>query len=216
MMDYWIVIYRTIFFYVLIVILYRIMGKREVGELSVIDLIVSISMAQLAAISIETLNEPFYVALIPILFLFVIQMLVAFFSLKYDKFRTFFDGRPTVIIERGKIKFKSMVKERYNLEDLLTQLREKGIRSIDEVEYAILESNGTLSVFKYNILKLPSHYPMPLILDGKVQKETLKVIGKTQNWLDKVLKEQQVVLDNVFYAFYKGKKLYIINREKLN
>jgi uncharacterized membrane protein YcaP (DUF421 family) len=57
---------------------------------------------------------------------------------------------------------------------------------------------------------------MPLILDGKVQKETLKVIGKTQNWLDKVLKEQQVVLDNVFYAFYKGKKLYIINREKLN
>jgi len=210
-----VVTFRTFFFYILIAILYRIMGKREVGELGIIDLIVSISIAQLAAISIENHREPFYLALIPILILFSIQALFAIFSLKNEKFRRFFDGEPTVIIKNGKINFKAMVKERYNLEDLLTQLREKEIKSIDEVEHAILETNGLLSVFKYGMFKQKSYFPMPLILDGKLQIETLRSIRRNKSWLYELLNNKNLKIEDIFYAFYKNKKVYILKKDKL-
>ncbi len=214
-MEYIIVTYRTFIFYILIAVLYRIMGKREIGELGIIDFIVSISVAQLAAISIENHRESFFLTLIPILILFGIQILFAFFCLKSEKFRKLFDGQPTVIIKSGKINFKAMVKERYNLEDLLTQLREKEIKSIDEVENAILETNGTLSVFKYDMLKMPSYFPMPLILDGILQNDTLKNIRRNKSWLYKILEKKQLQVEDIFYAFYKKNKIYILKKDKL-
>lgn len=210
------VIFRTFVFYFLIALLYRIMGKREVGQLGVIDLIVSISIAQLAAISIENFKDPIIYSIIPVVIFFGFEVLFAYLSLKNTKFRTIFEGNPTTIIKHGKINFKNMIKERYNLEDLLTQLREKEVKSIDEVEYAILETNGKLSVFKYNMLKLPTDVPLPLVLDGKLQKETLKMIRKSENWFNNMINEKNVSLDNIFYAFYKSKKIYIIRRSKLS
>ena len=115
------------------------------------------------------------------------------------------------MINRGQINFKEMVRQRYNMEDLLTQLREKHIRSIEEVDYAILETSGTLSVFKKDS-KMFGEYPLPLILDGIVDKDTLKQIGKDDSWLDKVLIDEQVNLNDIFYGFYRNKKLYVIRR----
>jgi uncharacterized membrane protein YcaP (DUF421 family) len=209
------VIFRTFVFYFLIAALYRIMGKREVGQLGVIDLIVSISIAQLAAISIENFKEPLLYSVIPVLIFFGFEVLFAYLSLKNTKFRTVFEGNPTVIIKHGKINFKQMVKERYNLEDLLTQLRDKEVKSIDDVEYAILETNGHLSVFKYNALKLPSDVPLPLILDGALQKDTLKLIKKSVNWVNEVVNQKNLTVEDIFYAFYKNKKVYIIRRDRL-
>ena len=213
-MDYWIVTYRTILFYIIITILYRFMGKREVGQLGIVDLIVSILIAELAAISIDNREESIFLSIIPIVILVIIQIGMAYISMKTSKIRDVFDGTPSVIINRGKINFKEMVRQRYNLDDLLTQLRSKQIRSIEEVDYAILESSGTLSVFKKRDNKF-GDYPLPLILDGEIQKDTLDEVKKTENWVKKTLSSQNINLDNVFYAFYKDRNLFIIRKDEL-
>ena len=157
-MKYFIVLGRTLFFYVLITAVYRFMGKREIGELSIMDLIVSIFIAELAAISIDNYKESIFLSIIPMFVLVIIQIAVAKISLKSAKTRSVIDGEPSVIINRGKVNFKEMLKQRYNLDDLLTQLRAQSIKSIEEVDYAILETSGRLSVFKKdedkNILSL--------------------------------------------------------------
>lgn len=209
-MDVLIVLFRTLLFYVIITVVYRFMGKREVGELSIMDLIVSILIAELAAISIDKYKSNLLITIIPICVLVLVQIVIAKISLKSPNVREKIEGVPSVIINRGKINFKEMLKQRYNLDDLLTQLREKGIRSIDEVDYAILETSGKLSVFEKGNNK---NFPLPVILDGEIDYETLAQIKKDEQWLDKVLKERSLNLDNVFYAFYKDKNLFIIEKE---
>lgn len=209
-MDVLIVLFRTLLFYVIITVVYRFMGKREVGELSIMDLIVSILIAELAAISIDKYKSNLLITIIPICVLVLVQIVIAKISLKNPNVREKIEGVPSVIVNRGKINFKEMLKQRYNLDDLLTQLREKGIRSIDEVDYAILETSGKLSVFEKGNNK---NFPLPVILDGEIDYETLAQIKKDEQWLDKVLKERNLVLDNVFYAFYKDKNLFIIEKE---
>ena len=102
-----------------------------------------------------------------------------------------------------------MIKQRYNLEDLLTQLRAKEVKSIEEVEYAILETSGKLSVFTKDANN-SGPYPLPLILDGKIQEMTLKRIRRKEKWLYELLETKKVKLDDVFYAFYKDNQLFII------
>ncbi len=213
-MDYLIVLERTILFYIIITVLYRFMGKREVGQLGIVDLIVSILIAELAAISIDNRTESIFLSIIPIVVLVLIQMGMAYYSLKNQKVRDAFDGTPSVMINRGKINFKEMVRQRYNIDDLLTQLREQHIKSIEEVDYAILETSGKLSVFK----KKDNHfgdYPLPLILDGKIQEDTLKQIQKTEKWLQRTLTEEKVNIEDIFYAFYQEKNIFIIKKEDL-
>lgn len=206
-------IFRTVFFYFLIVFAYRIMGKREVAQLGIIDLIVSILMAELIAISIENINDPIYLTIIPIIMLVALEVLLAFISLKSKTFRNVMGGKPSLIINHGKLNYKEMIKQRYTLDDLLLSLRQQSIKSLEDVEYAILEQNGKLSIFKYNFLKFDSAYPMPLVLDGCIQNETLKKIGKSESWLKKILTQYKIKEDNVFYAFYKNNKIYIIDKK---
>jgi uncharacterized membrane protein YcaP (DUF421 family) len=186
------------------------MGKKEIGELSVIDLIVTILIAELAAISIENVESSIFVSIVPIVVLVIIQILLSYISLKSEKIRNFIDGKPSVIIKGGKINFSLMTKIRYSLDDLLSQLRDKGIKSLENVEYAILENSGTLSVFEKD-----KEYPMPVILDGEIDEEVLKEIKKTKKWILDILKKRNLELSDVFYAFYKKDKFYIIKRSEL-
>lgn len=204
---------RTILFYFVIFIIYRIMGKREVGQLGIIDLIVSILIAELAVISIEDYKISLWYSLIPIITLTILQLSLAFLTLKVPKVRAFLDGNPSIIIKYGKLNYKEMVKQKYNIEDLLVQIREKGYRSIEEIEYAILENNGTLSVFPKDKEKTP--YPIPIILDGTIIKETLKDINKSEKWLNNLIREKSLILENIFYAFYKDKNLFVIKNSDL-
>ena len=213
-MDYLIVLERTILFYIIITVLYRFMGKREVGQLGIVDLIVSILIAELAAISIDNRTESIFLSIIPIVVLVLIQMGMAYYSKKKKKVRDAFDGTPSVMINRGKINFKEMVRQRYNIDDLLTQLREQHIKSIEEVDYAILETSGKLSVFKKKDNRF-GDYPLPLILDGKIQEDTLKQIQKTEKWLQRTLTEEKVNIEDIFYAFYQEKNIFIIKKEDL-
>ena len=185
------------------------MGKREIGELGVNDLLVSVLFAEFATLAIEKYNDPLLVTLIPVLIIVFLQIMISFLSMKNPKIRTLVDSNPSMIINKGKINFKEMEKQRYNLEDMLTQVRDKGIRSLDEIEYAILESNGNLSIFTYDDKKT---YPLPLVLDGEIIYESLSDIDKNKDWLMKVLKQEKTDLKNVFYAFYKDDKCYIIKK----
>ena len=205
------VFYRTILFYILVIFAYKLMGKREVGELSVFDFIISMLISQLIAVSIENYKDSVWLVIIPLITLVVFQILLAQISLKNDKFRTFLDGKQSVIISKGKLNFNEMIKQRYNLDDLLLQLREKQIRSIEEVDYAILENNGKLSVFIKQD-KDKNVFPLPIILDGVVQEDNLSYINKTKKWVNDILKNRKISKKNVFYAFYKNDELYIIKK----
>lgn len=213
-MKYFIILFRSVFFYTLITIIYRLMGKREIGELSIMDFIVSIFITDMVVISIENYNESILISLIPIIVLTLIQMIFSYLSLKSKSVKDIVDGKPSVIINKGKVNFEEMAKQRYNIDDLLSQLRESSVKSIDEVDYAILETNGKLSIFLTQDDRKRT-YPLPLILDGKVEIETLKQIGKNKFWLDKELKKQGIRLEDIFYCFYRNKKLYIIEKNKI-
>lgn len=207
------VMIRTIFFYFFIFIIYRIMGKREVGQLSIIDLIVSLLIAELAVISIENYDKSLLFSLIPIVILVLLECILSYISIKKPKFRVLLDGNPSVIIKNGKINYNEMLKQRYNLDDLLVQLRDKGYRSIEEVEYAILEGSGTLSVFPYADKDSP--LPLPIILDGDIQVETVKHLKKNKKWVYDFLDKKDIKLQDVFFAFYKNKNIFIIKNDDL-
>lgn len=211
-MNLMIVVFKTLFIYVLVAIIFRVMGKREVGQLGTFDLVVFILIAELVALALEHKNG-FLINLVPVIILVLLQIVISKMSLKSVKFRNFVDGKPVIIIKNGIVNFKNMVEQRYTLDDLLLQLREKNVRSLDEVDYAILETNGKLSVFKKDD-KDKKTYPLPIILDGKVEFDNLYAIGKTKTWLLNTLIEKNISANDVFYAFTKNGELYIIRKDE--
>ncbi len=209
------IVFRTTFFYFFIVLAYRIMGKREIGQLGIIDLIVSILIAELVAISIENIEDTIFFTIIPIALLVLLELGLAFISIKSRTFRTLFGGKPSLIISNGNVNYKEMVRQRYSMDDLLLSMRQNGIKSIDEIEYAFLEPNGKLSIFKYNVLKTKSNYPMPIIVDGSLQEKALQYIKKDKKWLEKVLEQKGLKIEDVFYAFKKKNKIFLIKKDNL-
>lgn len=214
-MSLLIVSFRTMFFYLLILIVIRLMGKREIGQLSVQDMVVNILIAELVAISIENYKDSLWLTVIPIIILLILELLSGYITLKSNKIRSIIEGKPSLIINRGIINYKEMIKQRYTLDDLLCELRQNNIKDLKDVEYAVLENNGKLSIFKYNFLCLTSNNPFPLILDGKIQKDTLDYINKDEEWLLSYLNDNNLDKKDIFYAFYKNKKIYIIKRTEL-
>ncbi|MFM9279227.1 DUF421 domain-containing protein [Paenibacillus jiagnxiensis] len=205
-------IFRTVLMYVVLYVIMRIMGKREIGKLSLFDLIISIMMAEIAVFSLEDIQRPLYNAFVPLATLLILQISIAYISLKNRSIRLLFDGKPAVIIAGGELDREMMAKQRYNLDDLMLQLREQNIASISDVDYAILETSGKLTVIpKINgfgdtdssqgaarspdggdvsspIRKELEKFkyeglPIPLIMDGKVQDANLEKINKTRFWL---------------------------------
>jgi len=203
-------VFKTFALYFFIILVYRLMGKKEVGELNIIDLIVTILIAELAAICIEESEKSIFTSILPIVSLVFIEISLSYFSMKSEKIRNFIDGKPSIIIKDGKVNFSVMTKLRYSLDDLLSQLRSKEVKSIEEVDYAILENNGSLSIFKNT-----NEYPMPFILDGIIDYDVLREIGKNKEWIYNLMKNNNVQQENIFYAFYKKNKTYIIKKNDL-
>ncbi|WP_336780261.1 DUF421 domain-containing protein [Paenibacillus illinoisensis] len=213
-------IFRTILMYFIVYGAIRVMGKREIGKLSMFDLVVSIMLAEIAAFVIEDTDKPLSHGIVPMVTVLVVQIGMAFLSLKSRRLRLMIDGKPTVLISKGTLHRDEMRKQRYNLDDLLLQLREQNIDSIGEVEFAILETTGKLTVIpmnnsssgqgyssSQNNMKKPRQekidgfqnikyegLPLPLIMDGKVQDQNLELIQKTRFWLKNQI-QQKGVLD---------------------
>ncbi|WP_067837285.1 DUF421 domain-containing protein [Amphibacillus sediminis] len=182
-------IVRTILTYCMIVLVFRLMGKREIGELSLLDVVIFIIIAEIGVIMIEDSNKTIMEATIPILILVAIQRVTAIMSLKSKRFRDWFEGKPSLIIADGKIDENEMRKQRYNFDDLTQQLHEKDIKAVQDVEYAILEPSGKLSVFAKE-KPVSTGMVYLLIMDGEIQEDILTILKKDQAWLEEELRKR--------------------------
>lgn len=204
--------FKCIIVYFVIIIALRLMGKREVGELSVIDVVIYLVMSELLAISITNTKASIFHSLIPISVLALLQIVISWILLKNKRLRDLFDGKAVILIENGKIDQKAMKKERYSIDDLMSQLHSKDLSTLDEVAFAILENNGTLSILPKKDCKV--RYPHPLISDGKINQEALKRIAKDELWLQQQVQRQGTTIEDVFICLYQKNGLFIINRQK--
>lgn len=214
MSEYIQIIVRTLILYALILVIFRMMGKREIGNLSILDLVVFIMIAEMAVIAIEDTKDPLLHTIVPMVLLMFIQISLAFLSLKNKKFRDMVDGHPSLIINRGKIDRYEMKKHRYNYDDLMVQLREKNVRNIADVEFAILETSGKLSVFEREKNK-DGEITIPLILEGDIQIENLKQVNQTEEWLMKNLEKRGYhSIDEIAFCSFQRGQFYIDRMEK--
>ena len=213
-MQLFMVVFRTVFFYFFITFVYRIMGKREVGQLGIIDLIVSILIAELVAISIEKTNQSIVLTIVPIFIIVLIEIGLAYLSIKSRRFRNIIQGKPAMIICDGKINYHELINQRYNLDDLLINLRQNMVKSIEEVEYAFLENNGKLSIFTYSDNLNKKIFPLPIIVDGKIEDKYLNKTPYSSKQLLSLISNNNLELDNIFYAFFQDKKIFIIEKNK--
>jgi len=212
--ELWGIFLRTIFIYFFIFVMMRLMGKREVGKLSTFDLVVSFMIADISAIALEGLDRSLLMGIVPIMTIVGLQIILSAVFLKFGSVRRWVEGKPSIIINRGKLDKEVMAKTRYNIDDLNMQLREKGITDIRDVEFAILENSGKLSVFpkkektaltlehlSSSRAKDPVRLPTPLIIEGRIQEEELKRLGKDHDWLKRELQKQGLAdIRDIFYA----------------
>ena len=189
-----IVFIRTVILVTLVVVGLRVMGKRQVGQLQPYELVIIILLSELAAIPIGNSGIPLAYAVIPILTLVVIHIFLSYISLKSEGARGIICGTPSVLIENGKIVEKELIRLRYNINELTEQLRAKNIPNIADVEFAILETSGHLSVIPKSQkrpvvpadMNLPTNYeglPVTLIIDGFVFDKNLSKISLNREWL---------------------------------
>lgn len=231
-MDFFIIILRTLLIYIVVFLVMRIMGKREVGKLSVFDLVISIMIAETAVFILEDIKKPILEGLIPMLTLVVVQIFIAYISLKSRKLRLLIDGEPSILIENGRINRDEMRKQKYNLDDLLLQIRQSKVKSLADVEFAILETTGKLTVMaksdgysaeadadqesrRGESTKIRFEgLPILLIMDGKVQEENLVKIGENRFWLKKKIQEQGASdFKNVFFCSIDHNGKVFVNKK---
>ncbi len=209
-MELMTILMRTLFTYFFILVLLRLMGKRELGKMSVFDVVISIMLAEMAVLVIENVDRPAVNFYMPMILISLLEIGMAYVSLKSKKVRDLVDGSAELIIENGEIREEAMRRNRLNLDDLMVQLRQKNIKSLADVEFALIEPTGELSVFpKEN--KLPAtkedlgiqpknpvstiNYtglPIPLIIDGKIRDEALQRIGQNKFWLIQEIRKRGI------------------------
>lgn len=188
--------FRSIVLYVLVLIVMRLMGKREIGQLQPFELAIAIMIADLASIPMTEIGIPIYYGIVPILGLLMMHMFISFLNMKSIKAREILCGRPSILIYRGKIIEKELKKQRFTINELEERLRGNDVFNIGDVEYAILETSGQVTVIqkpeKRNVtpedLNITPDYegiPYDLVVDGKVMTENLKELGKNYKWLEK-------------------------------
>ncbi len=217
-----IVLVRTLILYGLVVVAVRIMGKRQIGQLQPFELVVTIMLSELAAIPMQNPGIPLINGITPILTLLTAQVILSYLSLKSERARAVICGRPSILVENGKIVEPELERLRYNLSDLMEQLRAKNVPNISDVEFAILETSGQLSVIPKSQrrpvmpadIRLPTSYeglPHILVMDGHIIHHNLKKLNLDLQWLEQELRKHG--LDNpdqVLYASLdtEGKLFY--------
>ena len=205
---------KTLLFLSIILVIIRIMGKRELGELNVFDIIVSFMISEIFSNAIADPHSNIFLAILPILIIFVVQILISFTLLKHKKMRDFIEAKPSIIIDNGIINYEEMKKQRYNINDLLQQVHQQGMDNISSIQFAILENNGNLSIIKKNENEL--FYPYPIICDGEYDKYILKKVNLDISDLNKLLDKEKHKMKDVFMAFIDKKGKLIIFSKKNN
>lgn len=200
---------RTIIIYLTLIVAMRLMGKRQIGELQISELVITFMLSDLAVIPISDKNIPVSHAIIPILLLLSLEVILSFTQTKSETLRKILCGSPSVVIRRGKLDYEEMSKHRLELEELLSELRLKGAFDVGDVEYAILEENGKLSVqlkadkspltpSQVDIVADETGIAHPIIVDGKIDRTSLKKAGRDDSWMFSALARFDVKYQNVF------------------
>lgn len=207
---------RAIILYLVVLIVMRLMGKREIGQLQPFELAISIMIADLASVPMTELGIPITNGIIPILGLLVMHMIISILNMKSINMRKIMSGQPSLLIYRGKIDEKVLRKERITINELQERLRGENVFNLSDVEYAILETNGEVTVIQkpekrnlmpedLNIMPEYEGIPYDLVVDGKIMEENLKAIGRDKIWLEKQLKKFDAHPNNTLIATIDGK-----------
>ena len=192
---------RTIILYIFIIIGIRLMGKRQVGELEPSELVLSLIIADLASVPMQDYGIPLLTGILPILALLAMTMILSVLTMKSVRFRALMCGRPSIVIRDGLVDQREMARNRLTIDELLEELRAKGYTDPATVKYAILETNGQLSVLPYANQKPPtaqqlqvsaeeSGLPLVVISDGRLLEHNLRALGRDRKWLDRRLEER--------------------------
>ena len=194
--------FRTGILYLVLVLAVRLMGKRQIGQMEASEFVVTMLVANLAAIPMQNGAIPLYSGLVPILTVLGLELTLAGLLLRSMVLRKFFCGKPVILIDNGKILADSLRRTRVTLDELMGHLRQKDVLDVTSVQFAILETDGTLSVFPYPKfcpasakdagIKVGRQYlPITLIQDGQLIRENLKKAGHDQQWLERELKKRE-------------------------
>lgn len=221
-----IIVFRTLILYILVIIVMRLMGKRQITQLQPFELAVTIMISELAAIPMGETGIPLMHGVLPILTLLILQLLVSLLTIKIHGAENLISGKPTILIENGKILKKHLEKELYTLNDLLEQIRLKGYLSIDDIAYAILESSGELSVIpktqkrhptleEMNIVGTAQTLALPVILDGKLVLENIHTLEFDTGQFHNLLNREKIerISDVLFASLDTSGKLFYQLRE---
>ena len=217
---------RVSIIYILVLVIMRIMGKREIGQMQPFELVIAIMIADLASVPMADTGIPISNGIIPILALLLFQLIISIINLKSITLRKIICGKPRILIYRGKIDEQALKKEKITINELQERLRQKSIFTIGDVEYAILETSGEISVIqkpeKRNIivedLNITPEYggiPYDLVMDGKIMYENLKKIGKDEKWLQKQVEKFKTKPQDTLIVTFDGKG-QIFCQEKQN
>ena len=219
---------RAIIIYLIVLIVMRLMGKREIGQLQPFELAISIMIADLASILMTDPGVPIFNGIVPILGLLAMHLVITVLNIKSVRIRKITCGKPTVLVYRGKIDEEALKRERFTISELQERLRVKDVFNLGDVEFAILETNGEISVIqkpnKRNSIPedfgiMPEYEGMPydLIVDGKIMSENLNKIGKDEKWLYKQVVKFKTTPENVLIATMDGKgNFFCQEKEKGN
>ncbi|AUM94107.1 MULTISPECIES: DUF421 domain-containing protein [Clostridium] len=198
-----IVLIRTIILYLLVILSMRLMGKKQIGELEPFELAITIMISELASLPMQDSRIPLLHGIVPILTLLILQNLFSLIQLKSEKIRSLINGEPSILIEKGEIDFQELKNQRFNINDLMEELRLQGYYDLENIEYAILETSGQLSIIPkteespvtkkdLSLQFTQERLPVTLILDGKINKKNLKLIQKDEKWLENKLKKDNI------------------------
>ena len=203
---------RTILIYVCLTITLKIMGKRQIGELEVNELVSTLLISEIAAIPIGDSDIPLLYAIIPILFISSLEIFISALKNRWHSLKHIVEGEPVYIIYKGRLKQSVLRENRISINEILTEMRIQGIGNLDDVYYGTLEQNGKISLFTKEEKDRVSH---PIILDTVVDTEYLKKLGYDKRWLDNALSARHLRADEVFLmTVTDGGDIYIIKKEE--
>jgi uncharacterized membrane protein YcaP (DUF421 family) len=217
---------RTVILYLVLIAVIRLMGKRQIGQMAPSEFVVTMLVANLATIPLEEPEAPIYSGLVPILTVLGLEMVLAILSLRSLLVRKLLCGKPVILIDNGRIQQDNLRKTRVTLDELTGHLREKDVLDIASVQFAILETNGNLSVFPYpkerpasakeaGIQAGKQYLPITVISDGRLLPENLQIAGKDRDWVRRVLEEKQATVENTWLLTVDASdKLRFYRKEK--
>lgn len=220
-------IFRTMLLYALLLLLVRLLGKRQLGQMEPSEFVVSMLLANLATIPMEEPSTPVMHGIVPIALIFAAEYLIAYLTLRSIFIRRLFCGKPVILIENGKISAKNLRRTRINLDELTMHLREKEIFDLSEVKFAILETNGQLSTLMYTknmpasakeagIKVQETELPITLISDGKLMRDNLDLTDKTEQWVQTELKKRNCTQkQTLLLTVDAANRVYFVKREDL-